>query len=242
MRGFRELGMERGTNMMQTLTGMTRAVLGDVPGGLEPMRESLADARRTEQHQAVAFAQHFLLQALGGNPEPAHRREALELARDWLTDESYNLKPGLAHVTSAQVLTASGALGEAEAHARRACELLAPMKSYLLVALTIHSTVLRALGRGVEARRVATLGVRELERMDCKGVYAVSMYLTLAEACFSEGDASAGDATLRKALRCVTDRASDIPDPAIRERFLRQVPENARTLELSRQRWGEPTA
>jgi eukaryotic-like serine/threonine-protein kinase len=242
MRGFREIGLERGASMMQALFGMTQAALGDVSGALAPLRESLADARRTEQQQVVTNAQHYLLQVLAGSCEPAHRQEALELARDWLADESYNLKPGLAHATSAQVLAASGELGEAEAHARKACELLESRKSYQLFALTILSTVLRAQGRGVEARRVATLGVGEMERMDCKGIYAVSLYLALAEACFAEGDASAGDATLRKALQCVTDRASDIPDPAIRERFLLQVPENARTLELSRQRWDESAA
>jgi hypothetical protein len=52
-------------------------------------------------------------------------------------------------------------------------------------------------------------------------------------------DAGAGEAALREVLRCVHERASDIPDPALRERFLLQVPENARTLELARQRWGD---
>ena len=47
---------------------------------------------------------------------------------------------------------------------------------------------------------------------------------------------------LRAALRCVRARSSDIPEPGARERFLRQLPENARTLELARQRWGEATA
>jgi hypothetical protein len=37
----------------------------------------------------------------------------------------------------------------------------------------------------------------------------------------------------------VQERARDIPDEAVRQRFLRQVPENARTLELARQRWGQ---
>lgn len=49
----------------------------------------------------------------------------------------------------------------------------------------------------------------------------------------------AGDEALRGALRCVRARASDIPEAEARERFLSQVPENARTLELARQRWGE---
>jgi hypothetical protein len=75
-----------------------------------------------------------------------------------------------------------------------------------------------------------------------EGVYAVGMYLALAEACIAQGDASAGEAALHKALRCVQARASDIPEAEARERFLSQVPENARTLELARQRWGESAA
>jgi hypothetical protein len=46
------------------------------------------------------------------------------------------------------------------------------------------------------------------------------------------------EAALRRALQCLRTRAGDIPDAAARERFLQQVPENARTLELARQRWG----
>ena len=46
-------------------------------------------------------------------------------------------------------------------------------------------------------------------------------------------------AALRKSLQCVRSRARDIPDEAARQRFLREVPENARTLELARRRWGE---
>jgi hypothetical protein len=61
----------------------------------------------------------------------------------------------------------------------------------------------------------------------------------LAEACFAEGDVPAGEAALRRALQCVRERVYDIPDEAARQRFLRQVPENARTVELARQRWGE---
>ncbi|HYO59586.1 hypothetical protein [Archangium sp.] len=54
----------------------------------------------------------------------------------------------------------------------------------------------------------------------------------------AEGDTPAGEAALRRALQCLRTRAEDIPDAAARERFLRQVPENARTLALARQRWG----
>jgi hypothetical protein len=61
---------------------------------------------------------------------------------------------------------------------------------------------------------------------------------SLAEACFALNDAAAGDAALRECLRYLRARADDISEPMARERFLRQVPENHRALQLARQRWG----
>jgi hypothetical protein len=67
----------------------------------------------------------------------------------------------------------------------------------------------------------------------------VGVHLALAESCLAGGDAQAGEAALRKAMQCLRACAHDIPDVAARQRFQLQVPENARTLELARQRWGE---
>ncbi len=41
------------------------------------------------------------------------------------------------------------------------------------------------------------------------------------------------------AMQCLRPCARDIPDEVARERYLREVPENARTLEWARQRWDE---
>jgi hypothetical protein len=68
------------------------------------------------------------------------------------------------------------------------------------------------------------------------GAASVEPYLALAEACFADGETGAGEAALRKALRHVHTRAADIPEGLHRERFLHQVPENARTLSLARER------
>ena len=86
------------------------------------------------------------------------------------------------------------------------------------------------------------LGARELELMGGAGPFAIPTHLTLAEACFAQGASEAGERSLRRALQSLRARANDIPDPTTRERFLRQVPENARTLELAHQRWGESLA
>jgi hypothetical protein len=243
--GFREIGAEPNAILMQCLSAATLAALGDVPGAVARLRESLAIAQRTEHHLTVTYAQQILLEILAASPEPTHRQEAQALGLEWLVlewmeeDGAYSYKRGLAHACLAEVLAAGGELSEAESQARRACEQLVPFRTFLSLARRVLSSVLLAQGRATEARQVAELGVRELEWMGSSGVYAVATRLVLAEACLAEGDAGAGDAALRRAVECVRARARDIPDTEARERFLRQVPENARTLELARQRWGE---
>ncbi len=101
--------------------------------------------------------------------------------------------------------------------------------------------MLLAQERASEARQVAALGAQRLEQSGSECAATVGLRLALAEACLAEGDVQAGEAALRKALQCLRTCAHNIPDEAARERFLLQVPENARTLELARQRWGEPS-
>jgi eukaryotic-like serine/threonine-protein kinase len=242
-RDFREIGSERSSTGLTTLSGMTLDTLGDLPGALELLRESVTIADRAELHLAGAYARHNLIQALAGSSELEHQREAHVLVREWMGNGDLDsFKQGVAHALLAKVVAVWGELREAEVYACKACELLAPFLSYLLYARTVLSSILLAQGRATEARRVAALGVSDLERMGNAGVFAVAMRLALVEACFAEGDAGMGELALREALRCVRARAGDIPDPEVRERFLRQVPENARTLELARQRWGESAA
>jgi len=96
-----------------------------------------------------------------------------------------------------------------------------------------------------EARQLA-LQILETEKMNL--IHLAVAHLTLAlvaalrlalvEACLAQGDEAQGETALRQALECVRLRASDIPDTVARERFLSQVPENARVRVLARQRWG----
>ncbi|QRO00447.1 AAA family ATPase [Archangium violaceum] len=243
MRDFREIGSERNASALETLSGMALDALGALPGALERLRDAVAISLRTDQRLVGAHARHHLIQALAGSADPEHQREARELVREWMGNGDFlSFKQGTAHAMLAKVVAASGELHEAEVYARRACELLEPFLSYLVYARTVLSNVLLAQGRATEARQVADLGVQDVARMGSWGVYAVAMHLALTEACFAEGDECTGEMALREAYECVRARADDIPDPAARERFLRQVPENARTLALVRQRWGEATA
>ncbi|WP_375766624.1 serine/threonine-protein kinase PknK [Archangium gephyra] len=249
---FNEIGSKRDVFMMQNQFGLALAALGDLPGALGMMREVVTATQREELHLSTVAAQSHLCLMLAGSSERAHRQEAHGLLLDiltqalvfeWRSDEnSYSYRLGVHYAVLAQVTLGNGELLEAESHGRTACRLLTPLLTCSVFAHTVLSSTLLAQGRAAEARQVAESGVRALEQGGNLGVYAVASYLALAEACFAEGDATAGEAVLRKALECVRLRASDIPEAGARERFLRQVPENARTLELARQRWGDAAA
>jgi len=240
-RDFSAVGLARVANIMQSRAGFALAALGEVPSAVELLRKALAEARRTEEQIGISHARQCMCQVLLNSSEPAHQQEGYDLALEWLAcDEPDAFRRSTVRALLAKAMVGRGAPREAETHAREACALLMPLLVPSRVyARTVLSTVLLAQGRGAEARQVAELGVRDLEQMNCQGVFAVGMHLTLAEACFADGDVPEGEAALRNALRCVRACADDIPDPAAQARFLSQVPENARTLALARQRWGE---
>jgi tetratricopeptide (TPR) repeat protein len=239
---FSSVGMERNVQIAQTQTAFALAALGEVPGAVELLRKNLADIRRTELQFSISHVHHLLTHVLLNSPDSAHQREGLAVVHEWNASEGPDdFRRGVMRALLAKALMIQGEPEKAETHARQACEFLTSFPTHGVYARTVLSNVLLGQGRATEARQVAVLGVRELEQMRSEGVFAVAVHLTLADACFAEGDTGAGEAALREALRCVHVRASDIPEAAARERFLRQVPENARTLELARQRWGEAT-
>ena len=241
--GFNEVGMERDVHLAQAEVAMALASLGNIPQALEQMRSVVAYIQRTENQLIKALVQYYLMQTLASSTEPEHWREARTLATAWLRSEVPDpFRRGIATFMLAQVELTQQHPHEAEQHARQACELLASLRTFLIPARTLLGNALRAQGRVAEARQVAELGVQDMEEMNVQGVYAVAMYLCLAEACFAQGDTDRGETALRKALRCVRARATDIPEPDARERFLCQVSENARTWELARERWGDASA
>ncbi|HEX5754621.1 MAG TPA: protein kinase [Archangium sp.] len=237
-RGLFEVGMERLAMGAQVMWAHALEALGDRAGAEALFRDNLAQARRSRIHVSDIYARLSLALLLAGSTDPARREEARALA-DGQELAGRNILPGLAHLLKAKLAENRGARAEAETRAREACEVLASFVFHQHTARTLLSRVLLAQGRAAEAREVAALGVRRLEQDGSEGSGAVALRMALAEACFAGGDTHAGEAALREALRYLREHARDIPDADARERFLQQVPGNARTLEWARQRWGE---
>jgi hypothetical protein len=237
-RGCLEVGLERNVTAMHVLWAHSLEVLGDTAGAEALLRESLAQSQQVARMLANLHSRVKLALLLADSSVPAQQQEALALVSG-LEGEHLGSFSGLLHLLSAKVAAARGNLAEAEAQARKTCELPVFFLLEQLKAQRLLSHVLLTQGRAPEARQVAALGVQRLEQRGSECAPAVGLRLALAEACLAEGDAQAGEAALRRALQCLRTCARDIPDEPARERFLLQVPENARTLELARQRWGE---
>jgi hypothetical protein len=236
---FLEVNSESNVTATQTQEGLALAALGEVPQAVEAMHEGLAHALRAGLVYPINYTQMHLALVLVSSTEPEHHEEACQLALHTLETEKVNVwRLGLAHLVLARLAALQGQLSEAEAQARKACERLTMFVPYQLMARTTLSSVLLAQQRAAEARAEAEQGVRALEQMGGAGAMSVGMWLALAEACFAQVDTAAGEHALREAMRCVRLRAEDILEPAARERFLSQVPENARTMEVARKQWG----
>ncbi len=237
---FHEVGSERNEGAPMTLRGLAMAALGEVPGALRVMREAAAKTMRVGQGYAITYTHAHMALVLASSPEAGDRREAREAALRILETEKMNLVHlGLARVALARVEAREGQPSEAEAHARKASELLFMLRPYQLMARMCLCAALMAQGRVAEARDEAEQATRVLEEMGGAGASSVEVWVMLAEVCFAQSEEAAGEEALRHAASCLRLRAADIPDPAVREHFLKQVPENTRTLHLARQRWGE---
>ncbi|MFY0579419.1 hypothetical protein ACN28S_38810 [Cystobacter fuscus] len=180
-----------------------------------------------------------LIQAWG--PEETHREAARVLALDGLKAHAAPnpITMGVAHTALAKVALARGMPQEAEAWARGASGLLSSCLTYRLLAHIILSESLLTRGELARAREEAEQCVSGWEWLESGGFAAIRKFRVLAEVCFAQGDVEAGESALKRALRCLRTSAEDLPNPTFRARFLSQVPENARVLELARLRWGE---
>jgi hypothetical protein len=232
-------GMDTKAMLAQTARTWALEVLGDRAGAEAQLREIVALAERSGPLMNRVNARLNLALLLAGSRERALRQEAWALASGNELEHLDHFHSGMALTVRARVAAGHGELAEAEGWARKACELMAPFHSTQRTLRMLLSQVLLAQGRVAEARQEAELGVRWVEQEGGEGLMAVGLRVRLAEACLAEGAISEGEQALRRALQSLKASAHSIPEGAARERFLREVPENARAWELARQRWDE---
>ena len=137
----------------------------------------------------------------------------------------------------ALIQLAAGDAAGAEAAARQAVDVasLAPaLPLNLAESWAILGRALLAGGRAFDALEVANHAIAALERLGGIDDGEAIIRLTHAEALAAVGDDAAARSALARAKARLLERADRIRDGRLRASFLDHVPENRRTLDLSK--------
>jgi eukaryotic-like serine/threonine-protein kinase len=241
---YAEAGNLRNLAMGTVFLGLSQAALGERETAEATLRGALevASRRRERMVQTVIKANlPALLIGPDGHADPSRVEEARRLVTEVL-DEPGTVPAilGQAHGVLARILLSTGDLPRAEAEARKALEGLArmPVLHPAHLATLIH--ILLRQERVSEAQEVSKTGLQLIDALGGTGYTEVPFRLAAAISFDAAGDLTERGRAIQGAFHEVQVRADKIPDLAARERFLTQVPENARIRELARGWLAEP--
>ena len=145
----------------------------------------------------------------------------------------FPLEEGRGRWVLAEVLRRMGDLDGAERELRAGLGMLVPLEHP--AALGTLSALLLARGRAAEALATAEDAVARIATMGGCGMFrGAFVRLAHAEALHATGAVDAARLAIAAARARLLDTAGRIPDPAQRQRFLEDVPENASTLTRAR--------
>ena len=229
---FDAAGERRRACTARTNTGFSRMQVGMNEEAEQTLRAALAEALALDLGDVAAAARHNLGLALArrGDAEDALREETLALDT-FCAGGNARLIAGTRLYLSI-ILQQMGELERAEAEARGAVagfDGYGPSRPYAQAQL---AQVLLARGRHEEALEVAESAMAALRAGPVDDGEAL-VRVTLVEARRATGRAAEADVALREADERLRARAALISDASLREHFLNDVPENARTIALA---------
>ena len=235
--GFEEAGDRRVAALQRVNVGYAHLVLGSFADAERALRASVAQAGALGLGIVKANAQHNLGMALGrlGAIDEGIAVEA-EAESAFREQGDRRLEAG-SRMYLAVLRALGGDLTAAEADARTAIAAASDLAGVQGHALAVLADVLLAAGRPAEAGKAASEAMSFVESGALEAGEALAR-LTFAESLWALGDAAGAAQQIRTARERLLEKAEKIRDPALRESFLRRVPEHARTLRRAGE-WGE---
>jgi serine/threonine protein kinase/tetratricopeptide (TPR) repeat protein len=215
------------------LLGITQSDMGDFDAGERTLREGIGLSIELRDSFLLINLTTYLGISISMRRDPAFFEEARRIAK-----EVAGYGAGPAYEAIAFMIVAAVELGEgnfkgAEEAARRSRELYAAMPPYRPVATGILMDALRQQGRAAEACDLAEEELLYISSFGGVGWSEIPFRVAAVEALAAAGRPEAAEAALRTTLDRIELRAKNIPDPALRERFLSALPENARARALA---------
>lgn len=216
--------------------GYGQLCLGDIEGATSTLRWVIEQAHARDLRRIVAHAQHNLALArlFAGNVEEAHAlvTEALATA---VALSDHQVAAG-ARLYLARVRLEMGDPAGAHEAARQALAGLSGAPSSRVLGLAICAEASRLLGDVAGALDATEEALHLLTALGSVEEGEGLLRLARAEALLAAGDMPRACEALREARERLEARSARITPDAARVRFLYDIPEHARTLELV-ERW-----
>ena len=229
---FEQAGDLRNACTIRCNMGYLYCELGDLERAEVALRHALAAADRMGLRELAAAVLHNLGRVLGlrGNLGEARRLE--RQAADSFVEQGEQRLEGVARTYLAEILIAGGEHAAGRAEAERAVGLLSVAPSLRVAALGAVARALLGEGEGVRALAKAREAAAELEVLGEIEDGEAAVRLVLIECLDRQGAAAEAAQALARARDWLLLRASRISEPAWRQRFLNDVPQNAQILAL----------
>jgi tetratricopeptide (TPR) repeat protein len=180
-----------------------------------------------------AIILHNLGRVVGLRGDLAEAERLEREALDQLTRQSEPRLEGLARTYLAAILTAAGRWDEAIEHAARAADALEAVPGLHAFSLATLAAARQGAGQQAPALEAARQAFTMLEAVGTLEEGEAEVRLRYAECLSDAGQAAEANTVITGARAHLLARAARIGDLGWRERFLRDVPANARTLTLS---------
>lgn len=232
-------GQESGDRQEQGFAGgfLGRALvdLGQRADALPVLRATLSVAEQANDPIPLGFARSYLAEWLADSTSPEDWTEATQLARLSAQSKSPSTL-GIAHKILAQIAQVQGDLGTAELEAQTACQIHARSAPYRPDSAARWSQILRQQGKAGDALKVCEEVMQQISTLGIEPNGLLALHLALAEAGEQAGQPETARRAVEQALPILKRRLDDIPNADMRATYLRNVPENARLLELA-EKW-----
>ncbi|WP_438038692.1 serine/threonine-protein kinase [Sorangium sp. So ce128] len=229
---FEDIGDRREACRARLNMGLCYVQFGYFEAAAGVLRAGLEEAERMALDDRVPNALQNLGLALAHAGEVDAARAALRSSIEALTRRGDRRRECESRLQLARVLLLAGEPALAEAEAQAAEALARGVPERLPAAIAARARALLDLGRAGEALAATTQALSLLEsgRRDEEGPL---VRLVHAEALAATGQMAEAKGAIALARNGLLVRAGRIGDPVWRERFLRDVPDNARILELA---------
>ncbi|WP_437585784.1 protein kinase domain-containing protein [Sorangium sp. So ce1000] len=232
---FEQVGDHRIACSARVNLGSAYAELGDFERAELMIRAGLADADRMHLHDLKLAAEANLAHVLACRGQFAEGR-ALAASVAASSRRAGMMRSELcARCCLAKIAYVTGDFEAAEREARATIALAQNAPTLRVQAISILARALLGLGRIDEALRAAAEASSQLAEFGTLEEGESFVRLTYAEALAASGRHAEATAAMVSARTALLARAEKLSDPTWRERFLRDVPDNARTLEVARQ-------